>query len=180
MRIKEKKSKQLYDQHLIDLKLFLVVLILICAFSCYFQENVPILTDQSYGLITYGNKIEDIEDKLGTAKRQNSNYDCDYVTFEKYPGIKFMIEKGIVTRADVINEIIPNALGINISMTFSDVLKKHPAVIIEPHQYTPRGHYLIFKSSDGKRAYVFEEVGGKITQVRAGLEPSVQYVEGCL
>jgi hypothetical protein len=33
---------------------------------------------------------------------------------------------------------------------------------------------------DGKRAILFEESDGKVTDVRAGVEPSVEYVEGYL
>ena len=60
------------------------------------------------------------------------------------------------------------------------VKKIVPSVVIEPHQYDPYGHYLIFKSPGGKTALVMEEGGRKVTAVRGGLEPSVEYVEGCL
>ena len=91
-----------------------------------------------------------------------------------------MVEESTVTRADVTDSSIPNALGIKIGATLDEVKRRYPKVIVEPHQYDPTGHYLIFKSKDGKRAIVFEEGDGKITHIRAGMEPSVEYVEGCL
>jgi hypothetical protein len=48
-----------------------------------------------------------------------------------------------------------------------------------PHKYEPQSHYLVLPSTDGMSALVFEESGGLITKVRAGVEPSVEYVEGC-
>jgi hypothetical protein len=91
-----------------------------------------------------------------------------------------MVEEGILTRADVTDSSIPNAFHIKIGTTLDEVKRRFSTVIVERHQYDPTGHYLIFKSKDGKRAIVFEEGNGKITDVRAGVEPSVQYVEGCL
>lgn len=146
-----------------------------------FSKDRKVLTYESYGNVRFGSNLVEVENKLGEkAKGETGKDSCDFVTFKKYPGVKFMVEKGIVTRADVTDSSIPNALSINIGAKLDEVKRRYPKVIIEPHQYDPTGHYLIFKSKDGKRAIVFEEGGGKITDVRAGLEPSVEYVEGCL
>ena len=91
-----------------------------------------------------------------------------------------MIEDGIITRADIMDASIANNLKIKIGMSLNEVKKQYPNVVVEPHQYDPTGHYLIFKSEDNKNAILFEEVDGKISEVRAGIVPSVQYVEGCL
>jgi len=140
-----------------------------------------VLTDQSYGIVRFGSKLVEVEKKLGErAKGQTGDQGCDFVTFKRYPGIKFMVEKGILTRADVTDSSIPNSLGIKIGTTLDEVKRRYPKVIVEPHQYDPTGHYVIFKSKDRKRAIVFEEGDGRITDVRAGLEPSAEYVEGCL
>ena len=146
-----------------------------------FGKDRIVLTDQSYGIVGFGSKLAEIEKKLGEkAEAQTGDKDCDFVTFKRYPGVKFMVEKGIVTRTDVTDPSTPNALGIKIGTTLAEVKRRYARAIIEPHKYDPTGHYLIFKSKDGKRAIVFEEGNGKITAVRAGVEPSVEYVEGCL
>jgi hypothetical protein len=146
-----------------------------------FCEDRTVLTDQSYGVVRFGSKLLEVEKKLAEkAKGHTGDQGCDFVTFKKYPGVKFMVEKGVVTRADVTDSSIPNSLGIKNGTTLDEVKRIYPKVIVEPHQYDPTGHYLIFKSKDGKRAIVFEEGDGKITDVRAGMEPSVEYVEGCL
>jgi hypothetical protein len=53
-------------------------------------------------------------------------------------------------------------------------------MVVEPHQYDPDGHYLTFATRGGKTAIVMEEADGKVTTIRGGLIPAVQYVEGCL
>lgn len=154
---------------------------LLIASSNGLAKDGLLLTDESYGIVRFGSKLTEAEKKLGEkAKGHTGDQGCDFVTFKKYPGVKFMVEKGIVTRADVTDSSIPNALGIKIGTTLDEVKRRYPKVIVEHHQYDPTGHYLIFKSTDGKRAIVFEEDEGKITDVRAGSEPSVEYVEGCL
>jgi len=158
-----------------------ILLGLLIAGSNGFGRDTTVLTDESYGIVRFESKLVEVEKKLGEkAKGHTGDQGCDFVTFKKYPGVKFMVEKGIVTRADVTDSSIPNVLGIKIGTTLDEVKQRYPKVMVEPHKYNPTGHYLIFKSRDGKRAMVFEEGDGKITDVRAGSEPSVEYVEGCL
>jgi hypothetical protein len=160
--------------------LFIILGLLITGTNLFANDGAA-LTDESYGIVHFGNKLVDVERKLGErAERQTGDKSCDFITFKKYPGVEFMVEKGIVTRVDVIDSLIPNTFGIKTGTTLDEVKRRYPKVIVESHQYDPTGHYLIFKSKDGKRAVVFEEGNGKITDVRAGLEPSVEYVERCL
>jgi len=165
------------------MKQIIILFVFLCflfAGSNGFCKDQIVLTDQSYGIVRLGSKLAEVEKKLGEkAKAQTGEHSCDFVTFNKCAGVKFMVEEGIVTRADVTDSSIPNALGIKIGTTLAELKRRYPKVIIEPHKYDPTGHYLIFKSKDGKRAIVFEAGDGKITAVRSGLEPSVEYVEGC-
>jgi hypothetical protein len=56
----------------------------------------------------------------------------------------------------------------------------HPNVAIAPHKYDDEGHYLNLSTDDNRAAIVLEESKGKVTDVRAGVKPSAEYVEGCL
>jgi hypothetical protein len=139
----------------------------------------PILTLDGFGEVKFGSKLLKVEKALGEKSvRENNEAGCDYVTFKQYPGVRFMVEDGIVTRADA-NKSITNSLEITIGTPLEDVKKKFPAVRIEPHQYDPTGHYLIFKNKAGTKAIVMDEGEGKVTDIRGGLEPAVEYVEGC-
>ena len=138
-----------------------------------------ILTFDSYGPVVFGTRLSDVEKKLGEkAERETGEPACNYLTFKRYPNVTFMVENGFITRADV-GKDVPNAFGIKIGTSLADVKKRFPNVIVEPHQYDPKGHYLILKNADRKKAIVMEEGDGKVTDVRGGLIPSAQYVEGC-
>lgn len=120
-----------------------------------------------------------IEKRLGEkAKFSNDDHSCDFVQFRRYPKVWFMVEEGVLTRADT-DPGIPNVLGVSVGTTLKEIKRKYPTVIVEPQKYDPKGHYLIFKSADGKKAIVMEETGGKVTAIRGGVEPAVEYVEGC-
>ena len=155
---------------------------LLLSFSVGFAgSDKPVLSDRGYGLVAFGDKLAEAEGKIGEkAERATGAQACDWATFKKYPGVKFMVEDGIITRADAVKPGTINALGLKIGTKLKEVQRRFKKVIIEPHKYDPSGHYLIFRSTDAKRALVFEEGKGKITDTRAGLEPSVEYVEGCL
>jgi len=90
-----------------------------------------------------------------------------------------MVENGIVTRMDAAPSV-KNSADITVGEPMSSVTRRLPNIIVEPHKYDDSGHYLILKSSDSKSAIVAEESQGKVTDIRAGVIPSVQYVEGCL
>lgn len=127
----------------------------------------------------FGAQLRDLESRLNErAKPRKREFACDFVRFNKYPGVYFMVENGIVTRADVAPNI-PNASGVRIGMPLSAVKRRFPGIKVEPHKYDEHGHYLSLPTADGKAALVFEESNGRVTKVRAGLFPSVAYVEGC-
>ena len=158
----------------------IIISFLLTVTNSFAADNL-VLSDKSYGLVTFGGKLKAIEKKVGEkAKGETGDKWCDFVTFKKYPEIKFMVEEGIVTRADALSPQIQNKLQIRIGTSMEEVKRRYQQVEVKPHKYDEKGHYLIFKSKDGKRAILFEEGGGKVTNTRAGIEPSVEYVEGCL
>jgi hypothetical protein len=139
-----------------------------------------VLSPLGYGEVRFGTKLSEVETKLKQlAEPRTRELGCDFVKFNRYPGIQFMVEEGVVTRADA-ESTIPNSVGVSVGMTLSAVKSLHPSVQIEPHKYDDEGHYLVLLTSDGRYAFVFEEGEGKVTDVRAGTRPSVEYVEGCL
>jgi hypothetical protein len=158
----------------------IIVSFLLAVTNSFAADNL-VLSDKSYGLVSFGGKLKAIEKKVGEkAKGKTGDKGCDFVTFKKYPEIKFMVEDGIVTRADALSPQIQNKLQIRIGTSIEEVKRRYSHVEVKPHKYDEKDHYLIFKSKDGKRAILFEEGDGKVTDTRAGIEPSVEYVEGCL
>jgi hypothetical protein len=158
----------------------LTILIALTISINFANASEPILGLESYGTVKFGSPILDVEKTLGEkGTRESGEVGCDYIRFKRYPKVSFMVEDGIVTRADV-EKGVPNTLKIPVGTSLADVKKKYPKVIVEQHKYDEEGHYLIFKNAKGTKAIVMEEGNGKVTDIRGGLEPSVEYVEGCL
>jgi hypothetical protein len=141
-----------------------------------------VLSATALGPITFGSELREIETRIAESalpEEGEGNDACQYVSFSAYLETMFMVEHGIITRADV-GPMVKNSLEVAVGALMEDVRKAHPAVQIQPHQYDPEGYYLIFPTADGRAAIVMEVGGGKVTDIRGGLEPSVEYVEGCL
>ncbi|NML60888.1 hypothetical protein HHL21_07275 [Massilia sp. RP-1-19] len=141
----------------------------------------PVLSTQGYGPVRFGAKLSDMEQLLGEKSQPPGVQDpaCSSIRFDKLPGVRFMVENGVLTRADA-DAGLPNELGLAVGDTLEQAKKKHPAIVIGPHKYVPDGHYLTVRGADARTAIVMEDDGKRITKIRAGLEPAVSYVEGCL
>jgi hypothetical protein len=58
-------------------------------------------------------------------------------------------------------------------------VRLYPDVLIRNHDGALEGVYLLFPAGDGRHSIVMESIGNKIVSIRAGVEPSVGYVDGC-
>jgi hypothetical protein len=159
------------------MKYFLALL----AWTTVAPAAAPVLSAASYGNITFGDRLEVAERRLKEHAPDITDPDeahCRQLSFKAYPGMTFMVEEGVITRAET-SAPVPTSVGFTVGAQINDIKKTVPSVIVEPHHYDPDRHYLTFKAKSGKAALLMEEAGGRITDVRGGLIPSVQYVEGC-
>lgn len=96
-------------------------------------------------------------------------------------GLRFMLENGIVVRADVDSAGITTIgdLGVG-SPVESVVVVLGPSLQVSPHKYQWEvgWRYLTF-SDDTTHRLVFEVDSHVVRTWRAGLVPAVDYVEGC-
>ena len=141
----------------------------------------PTLSMQGYGDIQFGEKLSQLPQALRDSMKQPiapEERGCAYVAFTRYPNILFMVENDVITRADL-RQSLPNSLNVTFNMSSAEVLKRHPSAVITEHKYDETGHYLTVSAPDRRTAFVLEESKGRITAIRAGLNPSVNYVEGC-
>lgn len=158
----------------------LIAYVLLVLSSSFTFAAEPVLSWDAYGVVQFGKRLADMEKALGEkATADEGEEGCKYVSFKKLPKVSFMVEDGIITRADV-DPGVPNSLGVSAGTPMERVKKKYPKVIVEPHHYDDAGFYLIFKNKKGTKAIVMEVGGGIVHAIRGGLEPSVEYVEGCL
>ena len=98
------------------------------------------------------------------------------------PGLSFMTNLDGIRRVDVTEPSIKTAEGIGIGSTEAEVTRAYGnRVTTQPHEYT-NGHYLVVTSEKPDLAnyrFVFETDGTRVTLFRSGVEPDVEFVEGC-
>ncbi|MCP6762663.1 MAG: hypothetical protein NHB32_28785 [Fischerella sp. CENA71] len=114
-----------------------------------------------------------------------NNKGCFYVKPEGEPkGVTFMLTDGRIARVDVSkNSNITTNTGAKIGDSESRIKSLYPGQIkVEAHKYISGGHYLIFvpkNKADSNYRLIFETDGKKVTEIRSGKLPEVEYVERC-
>ncbi len=139
-----------------------------------------VLSAGAIGPVSFGTSLQQVEISLGQAMRLDQaedNPECSFVSFKALPKVRFMVEKGVITRADVEPDIA-NTSGIRVGDTEDQLKQKHAGAKAERHEYVPGGHVFTIPG-EGKTAMVVETDGSKVTIIRAGLQPAVSYSEGC-
>jgi hypothetical protein len=158
---------------------FRFVLFLLVAVSGAKIARADVLSPEGFGPIHFGMRVEAAESTLKQrTKNKYTGEGCEYVEFRKYPNLRFMAEEGVLTRADA-GRGIRNSARVSVGASIAKVKAMHPKVEVRPHKYDDDGHYLILVAAGGRAALVLEESDGKVTAIRAGLKPAVEYVEGC-
>jgi hypothetical protein len=108
---------------------------------------------------------------------------CDYLVWDGGPpGVHVMFDAHHIARVDIDTASIATAAGARIGDDEARIKRLYPGqVTVTPHKYVD-GHYLTVTPSapaDKQYRIVFETVGGRVARYRAGIMPSVEYVEGC-
>lgn len=94
--------------------------------STALSGDALVLSNSSYGAIRFGQKLSDASRQLGEKVRlQNGDESCDHVEFKRYPGVRFMVENGVITRASS-DQPIPTSVGITIGTPLTEIRKRHP------------------------------------------------------
>ncbi len=138
------------------------------------------LSAEGVGKLRFGMKLGEAEQALGAKAELPTPFDpaCSMVRFPTMPKLRFMVENDVLTRADA-EAGVENAVGVAVGDTLEQVRAAHPQAVVGPHKYDENGHYITLPSADGRAAVILEESGGKVTKIRAGLQPAVAYVETC-
>jgi hypothetical protein len=105
---------------------------------------------------------------------------CHSRTSARAPGLLFMVEGGRVVRVETKDPRYVTPSGVRVGDTEARARDAYVGrATVTPHKYSSTGHYLVIKTTDGRRAVVIETDEGKVVAVRGGQEPAVEYVEGC-
>lgn len=108
---------------------------------------------------------------------------CSYAIWTAQPPrTRVMVTDGIIARVEVDTAAIRTAAGAGVGDSESRIDSLYPGRVRRmPHKYTD-GRYLIVLAAaprDTMFRFVFETDGNRVTTMRAGRYPSVEWVEGC-
>ncbi len=154
------------------------LLLMLLALPALAHAGAIPLTPEGYGLIRFGMSLAAAEKAMGQHTRERHHNDsCQYVTFRKYPGISFMLEKGLIVRGDA-DKNLPNAAGARLGMEAVRI----EALRDQYREQESEQDYVSYelKTPDGRAALVVETVDGLVHGIWAGLFPAYTYYEGCL
>jgi hypothetical protein len=163
--------------------------VLMALSACQDESPSNALTADGLGKVKIGMTFAEAEKALGTALKPRDETQvpqCYYTSHadEAEAGVIYMLENaGTITRIDVkSNSTIRSTAGIGIGSTEAEIHAAYgDGVIVQPHKYLGEdSHYLSIDSADHSHAILFETDKGVVTTFRAGVHPSVAYVEGCL
>jgi len=138
---------------------------------------------RSAGPIQFGMAVQEARKALGDTSALPSLVECDYWSPNNVPdSIHFLTEHGRVMRIDVHGASVATASGARVGDSEARIKLLYANQIeVQPHAYTD-GHYLVFVPRDladtGYRV-IFETNGAIVLRYRAGLRPTVEYIEGC-
>lgn len=143
------------------------------------------VTPTGIGPVRAGMSLAEANAKVGnvldTAGPLQPN--CDYVLpAYSRPNVMFMVVNGQVRRIDVRDSTVTTENGARIGISEDSLLKLYQGrFAIGSHKYTG-GHYVVVQPeipTDSFRIVFETSVDGKVTTFRSGLEPQVEWVEGC-
>lgn len=156
------------------------LLALLLALPMLAHAAPPVLTTQGYGAVRFGMPIEAAVKAVGQRTRERlQDTGCQYVEFRKYPGISFMVEHGVVVRADT-DKNLRNSIGARIGMNMEAFKARHPELGMEAQGSGEDGLTWEIRAPDRDAALVLFSEDGKLRSMWAGMAPAYGYYEGCL
>jgi hypothetical protein len=144
------------------------------------------VTEHGIGPLRAGMTFAEGDAALGGALLVPTSVDttgCDYLVWDGGPpGVHVMFDGHHVGRIDVDTASIATSVGARVGDDEARIKRLYPGqVTVTPHKYE-NGHYLTVTpqgAADKRFRIIFETAGGRVTRYRAGILPSVEYVEGC-
>lgn len=167
------------------------------------------LTARGVGLVQIGMTVQEATQATGVplvtllGSAPETNQSCSYVRLQNAPeGFEFMLNRDRIVRIDLRSQggraeearttttnltpevnTITTPEGATIGSSETEILALYPEQIeVTNHKYVPGGHYLTVTPKDAADAnycLVFETDGDRVTYIRAGQRPEVEWVERC-
>jgi hypothetical protein len=147
------------------------------------------LTPEGLAKVRFGMTVRQAQKALGAklvGEGASSSEPCWYArrSDSADPGVFYMVEKGRITRIDVEQPTpgevakVTTARGIGLGASLEEVKRAYGA--LKPETADSNPGTTIFHVEAGKgRGTVIEIRDGKVTSFHSGLEPALDYSEGC-
>jgi len=156
------------------------------------SDSPNTLTMAGLGAVRLGMSVTEVQQALGAALEPmtpGTDAAC-WMTRRadgRAPQVFYMVENDKITRIDIDTAAsagtpsdVKTEAGIGVGAAEADVLAAYgKSTKVTPNKYDEHGHDLVVENADAKSALLFQTSDGKVTTFRAGLHPSVDYVEGC-
>jgi hypothetical protein len=160
-----------------------LLLVAVLAGAAPRREPVPITT-AGWGAVRVGMTPARAAARLGgrlvTRKGALEPESCHYRSSPRAPGLLFMVVEGRIARVETKDARYATLSGVRVGDSEETALRTYAGRSqVLPHKYTDTGKYIVVATSDGQRAVVVETDQGRVTQIRGGQRPAVEYVEGC-
>lgn len=140
------------------------------------------------GPIVVGQSADQVEELLGVGLELSAiepgdpaQAECAVGELEGDPlaGLGFILARGEIRRVDMSEPTLATDEGIRVGDQESKVRTAYGDDLTEsPHEYVD-GLYLRAEGAEAGQAIVYETDGDEVVHIRAGLEPEVDYIEGC-
>ncbi len=153
-----------------------------------------VLRPDGLGTVTFGMTLDEAQAALGTPLVETRDAGSPSKTCRHVkradgvePSVVYMVENGKITRAEIFRPRgqpappIATAEGIAIGASDKTVRAKYRGRLkATPNTYSETGTDIEVFTPGGQNGLLFEIEKGTVASLRAGLVPSVRYIEGCL
>jgi hypothetical protein len=138
---------------------------------------------EGVGPVRVGMSLEELRRELGEVELDDKSGEMS-CNFAHLPGLRWgilwMLIEGRVARTDVDERGFATVSGARVGDSEARVLSLYEGrVVVGPHPYDEKGHYLIVESRDGRSLLIFETDGSRVTSYRIGRSPEAGFIEGC-
>jgi hypothetical protein len=144
------------------------------------------VTAEGYCGVTFGMTPDAAKEKFpvalevyaGESVNDDPNQCFELFAAEPVQGVSFLVEQAKVGRVDVMSGGPRSADNFGVGTSGDAIREKFGAAITEqPNKYEPEVTELLL--SQGATKFVFELQDGKVRAWRAGVAPTIDYVEHC-
>ena len=140
---------------------------------------------EGMGDVHFGMDRSEVEGALGHPLHGDTAEGCHYLTpkadEDGKSAVRLMFDEGKLRRIDLTGRGVEIEGGGHVGMSADEIRKLYPGLKEQPHKYEEGALYLIVDPpavGDGK-VICETNPAGRVTSVRAGIAPHVDYVEGC-